>query len=333
MTTASEITVSVVMGVYNGANFLNESINSVLSQQGVAFELIIVNDGSIDSTDAILADFAARDSRVRVLTQANQGLTCALISGCSIARGKYIARLDCGDIALPGRLNRQADILDNHPDCVFVSCWTEFFGPNGEYLYTAKGTGAAGNRPNIILSPSASWGTIDGPSSHISVMFRADEYRNVGGYRDAFYFAQDWDLWYRLAERGTFLIINQRLCRARVTANSISFVSHGVQRQFALQSLRALRLRQDGLSDEIALESARQIVRPTLTERQKKCRRAGANYYIARILTKNRDQRAHIYLLRALRLRPLYLRSWFALFALSALLFQKKTFADSASCD
>ena len=156
------VVVSVVISVYNGADLLRESVDSVLSQEGIHFELIVVNDGSTDSTAAILADYASNDPRVRVLTQANRGLTRALIAGCASARGTYIARLDCGDVCLPGRLAMQAAVLDAHPGCAFVSCWTEFCGPNGEYLYTAKGSRASAERPVEILSPNAEWGTIDG---------------------------------------------------------------------------------------------------------------------------------------------------------------------------
>src|SRR6266496_3005617 len=103
--------VSVVMSVYNGADHLRETIDSILAQEGVAFELIVVNDGSTDQSAKILEEYASRDKRVRVFQQENQGLTRSLIRGCSEARGKYIARQDAGDVSLTDRLVKQMNCL------------------------------------------------------------------------------------------------------------------------------------------------------------------------------------------------------------------------------
>src|SRR5919197_1200716 len=99
--------VSVVMSVYNGAANLRETIDSILNQEGVSLEFIIVNDGSTDESPRILAEYAERDLRINIIRQENQGLTRALIRGCAAAQGTYIARQDTGDISLPGRLIQQ----------------------------------------------------------------------------------------------------------------------------------------------------------------------------------------------------------------------------------
>jgi glycosyltransferase involved in cell wall biosynthesis len=143
--------VSVVMSVYNGADRLHETLESVLSQQGVSLEFIIIDDGSTDRSDVILANYARHDPRVQILYQPNQGLTRALIRGCEAAKGKYIARQDAGDISLPDRLRLQKAVLDQYEDCAFVSCWTSMVGPTDEYLFTSKGKGQASS-PLRILS-------------------------------------------------------------------------------------------------------------------------------------------------------------------------------------
>ena len=98
--------VSVVMSVYNGASHLAATLDSILSQEGVELEFIVVNDGSSDKSGQILNDYAQRDSRLRIIHQENTGLTRALIRGCDAARGEFIARQDAGDISLPGPIEK-----------------------------------------------------------------------------------------------------------------------------------------------------------------------------------------------------------------------------------
>src|SRR5271169_6467777 len=174
--------VSVVMSVYNGASHLTATMDSILSQEGVEFEFIVVNDGSSDKTGEILNHYAQRDSRVRIIHQDNTGLTRALIRGSDAARGEFIARQDAGDISLPGRLKNQVAALRDWEDCAFVSCWTDVVGPKGECLYASRWTSLASS-PINILSPQAKSGVADGPTHHSSVMFRARQYILCGGYR------------------------------------------------------------------------------------------------------------------------------------------------------
>ena len=95
--------ISVVMSIYNGERYLSQTIESILSQENVDMEFIIIDDGSTDSSSELLNDWAKKDKRIRLFAQSNQGLTKALIKGCAVAEGKYIARQDCGDISLPTR--------------------------------------------------------------------------------------------------------------------------------------------------------------------------------------------------------------------------------------
>src|SRR6476646_3858644 len=99
--------ISIVMSIYNGADRLHETMESVLSQEGVSLEFIIIDDGSTDGSGVILGNYARHDARVRMLYQENHGLTRALIRGCEVAKGKYIARQDAGDISLANRLRLQ----------------------------------------------------------------------------------------------------------------------------------------------------------------------------------------------------------------------------------
>jgi GT2 family glycosyltransferase len=301
--------VSVVMSVYNGASHLAATLDSILAQEGVTFEFIVVNDGSTDTSGHILNDYASRDSRLRIIHQDNTGLTRALIRGCDAARGEFIARQDAGDISLPGRLKSQAAVLRDREDCTLVSCWTDVVGPKGEFLYTSQGTGVA-TSPTDILAPQAEWGLVDGPSHHSSVMFRANQYALCGGYRPEFYFGQDWDLWYRLASLGTFCMLQRRLCISSITSSSISASRKAEQESFARLSRKVFLARQAGLSDQPLLEEARQLLSSVEKRASARRDRAAANYFVGKCLLDNHNKAAFGYLLAAVKEYPLHFGGW-----------------------
>ena len=300
--------VSVVMSVYNGASHLAGTIESILSQEGVPLEFIVVNDGSSDKSGQILNDYAQRDSRLRIIHQGNTGLTRALMRGCDAARGEFIGRQDAGDVSLPSRLKDQVALLRDHRDCVLVSCWTDMIGPQGEFLYTLRGTGAA-SRPINILSPEAEWGVIDGPTHHSSAMFRTKQYLQCGGYRSEFYYGQDWDLWYRLAALGTFCTLQTTLCVCRFALGSVSGSWKGEQNQFGHLSKKAMLMRASGASDESVLTEARQLL-SSLKGRKMRHNKSSANYFIGKCLLENRNKAARGYLMSAIREHPLHLSAW-----------------------
>jgi glycosyltransferase involved in cell wall biosynthesis len=303
--------VSVVMSVYNGGSNLTETLDSVLSQEGIELEFVVVNDGSTDQTGRILSDYARRDSRVHIIHQNNAGLTRALIRGCNAAHGEFIARQDVGDISLPGRLKSQLAVLRDREDCVFVSCWTDVVGPKGEFLYASRGTGLASS-PINILSAQAKWGVVDGPTHHSSVVFRARQYALCGGYRSEFYYGQDWDLWYRLASLGTFCTVQKTLCACRFALGSISGSQRMEQQKFAQLSKKAMLMRQRGMSDELVLAAARQI-QMSSNPRETRHDNAAENYFIGKCLLNNRHEAAARYLAAAIKENPLHLQAWVSL--------------------
>jgi len=113
--------ISVVMSVYNGAERLSDTINSILSQQDVSFEFIIVNDGSTDSSADIIETLMQSDARIKLINQENQGLTKSLVTACSAAQADFIARQDNGDISIRGRLLAQFETLNAQPNTVMTS--------------------------------------------------------------------------------------------------------------------------------------------------------------------------------------------------------------------
>src|ERR1700720_4672159 len=108
--------ISVVMSVFNGEAFLGQAIESILDQSFLDFEFLIVDDGSTDSTPKIISDYAHRDKRLRVVTHDNKRRAESLNIGIGLASGRYIARMDADDVALPPRLEKQIEFMEQNPE-------------------------------------------------------------------------------------------------------------------------------------------------------------------------------------------------------------------------
>ncbi len=186
-------TVSVVMSVLNGERFLIEAIESILLQTFTDFEFIIINDGSTDGTAAILEGYLKTDPRVRVYHQSNRGLVESLNRGCGLARGKYIARMDGDDIALPDRLLQQTTFMNDHPNVGVLGGAVEFVDTNGHILTVTHNPETDSSIRSALLQG-------DCPFWHPSTLIRRDMLLAVGGYRSIVPHAEDHDLWLRLAD-------------------------------------------------------------------------------------------------------------------------------------
>jgi glycosyltransferase involved in cell wall biosynthesis len=292
--------ISVVLAVYNDEKHLGESLDSILAQTETDFELIVVDDGSTDGTPSVLQDYARRDARIRIITQANAGLTRALIRGCAEARAPVIARHDSGDLSHPERFSLQLRLMEN--DVVLVASATRFVGPEHELLYVVK-VDTAETRESLLTDPAD---RIHGIAGHGSVMFRRDAYLSVGGYREQFHFAQDLDLWVRLAQLGPFAAADEALFTVVVEPGSITTANH--DRQMELKRL-IVALRDGGPADELLSQAA--LVRP----RKKRLKRdmAPGFYFIGRCLRRQRDPRARGYFWRTISHDPVHLRAWLSL--------------------
>lgn len=293
------------MGVYNGAETLPETLASVSCQEDSSFELIVVDDGSTDQTPDILDSWSKRDNRIRVLHQPNGGLTRALIRGCAEAQAEFIARHDCGDRSSPLRLSKQRKWLQLHGDTVVVGSAFRLFGPRGETLSRWRPKHAGGHLRQSLLDarPLEMYGP-----HHGTVMFRKDAYLRCGGYRKEFYFAQDLDLWTRMAELGEVSILDAELYEAEFTHSSIS--ARQGPRQRALRNLiaEATQLRREGKTEMPVLMAAERI-RPG-GKSMDVSDNIAVDYFIGSCLADRRDRRAADYLWRVVKRRPYLLKAW-----------------------
>jgi len=217
MTTATSThpVISVLMSVFNGGHHLSMALESVLEQTFTDFEFIVIDDGSTDSTSEILADYASRDSRIRLVRHdRNMGLTYSLNKGLAHARGRYIARQDADDISLPERLSKQLSYFQLHPGTGLLGTWAEAIDPEGKALHT-------GNLPTN--STVIKWHLhFANCLVHTSVMYPLVMVRRLGFYAEDFESAQDYELWVRLSQISTVANLPQVLVQRRLGPHRIS---------------------------------------------------------------------------------------------------------------
>ena len=320
--------VSVVLGFAQAPlERLLDSLDSVLAQQGVVLECVAVADGwpGAGVLQALHA-LRRRDPRLRLVLQPHSGLTRALRRGCRLARGEAIARIDVGDRMLPGRLQRQWQLLQDYPDCVLVTCGVARYGPVWEPLDpclpnpcpAAPGhlSTAAPLVPRWVNTLPPAAGIAADVPHHGSVLLRRWAYRRAGGYRAAFYYAQDWDLWYRLAQLGSFGHCPQTLYACRLFDGGLSSRHWREQRRLGALALQLYGARAVGQSERPGLERARRI-RPRPRSlgglawpRWPDQRRAEGAYFIGERLRRLGDPRSRNYLRQALRQAPWLVKGW-----------------------
>jgi GT2 family glycosyltransferase len=191
--------VSVLLPVRDGAPHLDECIASLAAQTEGDFEVIAVDDGSRDRTSELLADWATRDRRVRVHTQRPLGLVAALERARAHARGRWLARMDADDVALPNRLAAQRALMEADP--TLSAC-----GGGVRYVPRDAVRGGALRYErwlNALTTPEAIARDlfVECPLAHPTFFMRADAVAAVGGYRDRGW-PEDYDLLLRLWRAG-----------------------------------------------------------------------------------------------------------------------------------
>lgn len=183
--------VSIVMPVRDVADTLGEAVESIFLQTWSEWELLVVNDGSQDGTSGILANYAARDPRVRILSTPRRGIVVALQTGCAAAAGDWIARMDGDDVMHPERLRWQMDYVRENPRCGVVSGRVRYGGGTSGYAAHVAWVNSLGTHEEMSLRRF-----VEAPVAHPSVMFRRCLLEKHGGYRDGG-FPEDYELWLR----------------------------------------------------------------------------------------------------------------------------------------
>ena len=180
--------VSIIVPCYNQAQYLTETLQSVLEQTYTNWECIIINDGSPDNTEEIALELTKKDSRFKYISKKNEGVSAARNYGIKFSSGKYILPLDSDDLIDKTYLEKAVPVLENNSDIGIVYCNASYFGnKSGRWAI-----------PSYSLKRSLLFNTI-----FCTALFRKSDFNITNGYNtnmvDGY---EDWDFWLCLIERG-----------------------------------------------------------------------------------------------------------------------------------
>lgn len=208
--------ISVLMPVLNGEAYLHIAVQSILNQSFADFEFIIIDDGSTDQSRKILEDFAAADSRVRlILRDTRMGIPSALNRALEIARAPVVARFDCDDVALPHRLETQLDWLGRDSELSAIGSWAWLIDTAGKRTGRIKKQPVGKDRVRSLLP-------LRNCLLHPATMFHKAAAEKAGNYDERFLWAQDYDLWLRMLPNGSIDNIPEPLFELRRHPEQVS---------------------------------------------------------------------------------------------------------------
>ena len=204
--------VTVVITTYNSITYLPETLESVLRQTFTDFEVLLVDDGSTDSTVQWASELV--DSRVKLITQENQGVCVARNTGIAHALGEYVAFLDSDDLWEPTKLEKQVRYFEDNPSLGLVHTWLALIDEQGNLTGRVLTSNAEGDVWEQLVQKNT--------VACSSTMVRRCCFEALGGFDSNLRVAEDWDMWIRMAERYQFGLIQEPLVRYRQRINSKS---------------------------------------------------------------------------------------------------------------
>jgi len=205
--------ISVVIPVHNGAGTIAETIASVLGQSFTDIEVMVMNDGSTDSTLEKVNAFV--DSRVRVFTHPKSGSNYSRNRGVEVSTGAYLSFIDADDIWTSDKLEAQLQALETNPQAAVAYSWTDRIDMQGKFLRTSSHATFSGNvLPHLMLSNFIASGS--------NLLIRRQALLDVGQFDPNLRNAQDWDLALRLAACYEFVCVQKVQILYRFVENSLS---------------------------------------------------------------------------------------------------------------
>jgi glycosyltransferase involved in cell wall biosynthesis len=205
--------ISVIIPAYNCAKTIKQTIESVLIQNFTDFELIVINDGSTDSSLDIVSKI--KDSRIKIFSYPNAGGNVSRNRGISHAVGEFISFLDADDIWIPDKLATQLQALEENPTTKVTYSWTDYIDENGKFVHSGTHISLNGNVYEQLLVKNF----LENGSNPLICK---DALLAVGGFDESLLAGQDWDMWLRLAREFNFVAVPEVQILYRISANSLS---------------------------------------------------------------------------------------------------------------
>src|SRR5581483_11923329 len=206
--------VSAVVPYFRAARYVREAVVSLLAQSYPELEIVLVNDGSFDEDDWVVAELAARVPMV-VVTQMNQGLGAARNFGIGQSQGRYIFPLDCDNVAEPTFVERCVDVLEHRPEVAYVTSWSRYIEDDG----TPR------EAPGLGYQPLGNWAMltdVDNVAGDAAALLRRRIFDAGFRYSPELTSYEDWALYRQLRQAGHVgLVIPERLLRYRVRDDSM----------------------------------------------------------------------------------------------------------------
>jgi glycosyltransferase involved in cell wall biosynthesis len=193
---------TVVIPAFNAARTIGSAIRSVLAQTTQDFEVIVIDDGSVDETLRRAREFQT-DPRIRVLTQPNQGPSAARNAGIAVARGFYVSMLDADNLWLPEYLEVMGAALDAEPDAGFA--YTDAWVLDDATRRVRRKSAMSNQRPPKTVPDPRTFFLLllERNFVYTSVTVRRTILEEVGGYDESLWTGEDWEFWLRIVGRGT----------------------------------------------------------------------------------------------------------------------------------
>jgi len=237
--------ITVLMPAHNAAKYIREAIDSVLAQTFTDFELLIVNDGSTDSTEAIIRSYA--DPRIRLCSQQKKGIAAALNLGLAMAAADYVARFDADDVCHPERLRIQYEFALAHPDYSIIGSAADYIDAGGQYMFRMP---LAGEKHEDLqrLHYSAC------PFIHSTVLYKKQVVMAAGGYNEHAYTFEDHLLWRSLLQTEKSCNIPIPLIQVRLNPESFTMDEKWRPRRFLEIKDNALRTGQIAPEEVVLLK-------------------------------------------------------------------------------
>jgi glycosyltransferase involved in cell wall biosynthesis len=205
--------VSVLMPVFNTVHYLQDALDSIGNQTFTDFELLVVDDGSVDGSTKMLESFAARENRMKLVTRGNLGLIATRNELLKAARGEFVAWMDSDDISLPDRLAAELCGFAKDPALVCLGSAAQCIDPEGNFLNIEQYPSA---HPDILVDQQKG-----GAMRFPTTMMRREAALRVGGFREPFKIGEDFDLLLRLSEIGKMANIPRVLYYYRQHLSSV----------------------------------------------------------------------------------------------------------------